>query len=170
MKHLILSALLIFAQTRQPGEIKATYDKFQDTSTVTLYYMPVPTEKFERLVMGAYFTHAGLSLKEAPPNVTLLFRSNSDGWKYLRRHQRGLILMVDDERIPLGSIERVEDEILSNGVIEYLGVVVSRSTFEKIANAKKVEAQLGRTEFHLTDGNLKYLREFLGKMNPSITR
>jgi hypothetical protein len=172
MKRLMLLPLVLLftvsalSQTRQPGDITSTYDKFKDLTTVSLFFMPVPTEHYERLVLGVYFIYPGTTLKQNVSQVTLLLRSNSEQWKFLHEDERELIILADDERIPLGSIERIQGEITSGGVAEFLGINLAASTFEKIVKAKKVEAQLGTVEFHLTSGNLKFLQDFAAKMNP----
>lgn len=160
------------ASQRAPT-VKAEYDRFRDRTTVT----------FDRLTFGGdvpigygvYAPELGLlssysfTGKEpaSPDSVELRFvamnvrlSDRSIHWRHAA--DRGLILLVGDSlRLQLGEARYDTAAIRDNG-IENMRVTVPLATFLQIANASRLEGQLGRTEFALTEEQRRALRDFAG--------
>lgn len=125
-----------------------SYDKFKDKTTIQFGWFNVSGSKENQsnaffLSFGAAFAYAGQAPAQ-PENYTLWFSSSTSKWAFLDR--RHLIFLVDGERIDIGDGNRSGK--VSSGryvsVTEAMSYVISATVFQKIANGKSVEFQLGK--------------------------
>lgn len=150
----LLFSAVLFASA--PG-VYTKYDQFKDETSVMVggkLGMPI---KGTTLSMQAFYEVKGKQAHQ-PDAVVLNFISQSNDWKYLNSHD--LILLVDGERMPIGTLER--DGTVGEGyVLEFLAAPLSPEKFSKIANAKKVQGELFTTEFELSPAHLEILRKLV---------
>ena len=175
---------LAFAQSSESkrkfkhrGKIETKYDKFKDQTTVRLnpYYVQGTAPKLDPtagIEITASFVYAGQKLN-APPDIVSfgIVSASADAFKY--EQDRGLIALVDGERIDLGQMEREDASykkypyVISNRYyVETLSAPIKYELFLKIANAKIVEMQIGKKEFKLKDEHLEALRDLASRMIP----
>jgi hypothetical protein len=101
-----------------------------------------PTQ-FE-LVVGFGFTGTVLLPGAKEPQFSLVFLSQSGEWHFLKNH--ALNALVDGERLALGDGQRDGNADVGGGVSEHLAFNLTQEQFEKIANGRSVEIQLGGFE------------------------
>lgn len=144
--------------------IEDKYDRFKDSTTVsvTMQLMGVKTNGLAMLLSDSY---AGQGANRKPPtgNVLLSFVSAGDESHYKLFHS--LIFLADDERIRMGDGVFI-DLPLSYRVVESVTFGLPRDTLRKLASAKKIEFQLGPTEFTFSDSQLEAIRDFESRLNP----
>jgi hypothetical protein len=159
MKNLLSITFLILiflvlssAQTNNKVEIE--YDRFKDWTTVSIR-LPILSDlslKFSDIFDGKKRT-------STPKNVSLYFISSDIEEDYFA--SSSCIFLVDDQRIDLGY-----GKYLASRDVELLSFSISLENLKKIANAKKVEYQIGRTTLTLTDSQLEAIKEFYKQLVP----
>lgn len=146
------------------------YDKFKDTTFVRVKPMSIGSYTFQAIAGGleisAMFSSKGQKITK-PETISLNIISISNGFKHFDERARKLIVLADGEQFDLGAMQ-IEDmgrgpsfSRYSGGLVEVMSVSVPQESFAKIANAKKVEMQLGSKEFSLKNKHLDALRELL---------
>jgi hypothetical protein len=158
---------------RKDRKLKHTvieYDKFKDTTFVKVKPMSIGSPTFQAIAGGleiwAMFGSKGQKITK-PETITLKITSVSNAFKHIDERTRKLIVLADGEKFDLGTMQ-IENmgrgasfSRYSGDLVEEMGVFVSQESLAKIANAKKVEMQLGSKEFNLKDKHLDALRELL---------
>jgi hypothetical protein len=139
------------------------YDRFKDLTAVQLRPMLVFGGGMTPIIYGiarfyltAGFTYQGKQ-KIKPDTISVAFETLEAGREFGSASQRRLILLVDNERLDLGTTNHDE---LEGG--ERLFLNLPYDVFLKVATAKTVEAQLGRLEFRLNAKHLAGLRALIG--------
>lgn len=165
---LVILAFALVANGQTNKRISQKYDKFKDTTRVTLKLYNVGGSSDSafyggRLSMAASFVFRGQQLQAAPEDVVMSFTSTSQEWQYL--YSRDLYAIVDGERMSLGTAERFS-EVGRGTVQEELVLLIPLDTFARIANATTVEMKLGRKEFALKEEHLKRFRDLFALMRP----
>jgi hypothetical protein len=180
----LLAATSILAQSSAPkrkfkhrGKIETKYDRFRNQTTVRLepYYVQGTAPKLDPLAgieISAGFVYEGQTLTKHPDEVLFgIVSTSADGFRY--DQDRGLIALVDGERVDLGQMDRVDASYKKKGIVipdryyvEVLAISMKYDVFLKIANAKVVEMQAGRREFKLRDEHLEALRDLASRMVP----
>jgi len=151
-----------------PINILPSYDRFNDVRTFALEPMHIPAS-FNNINDGfiSFKTYAAFQVKgmqrTVPTTVAWGFVSDTNGWAFAQENNRNLTLLIDDERLGLG-IPAHQGRIFPRSVEETVMVLMSYETFLRIANAKRVEVQLGRYEFVLLS---RHLEGFRCLINPS---
>lgn len=97
----------------------------------------------------------------APETVIFGFTSRTISWRFLKFHD--LKLLIDGSLMDLGNAKHAGD-VLSGGVRESMDLHIDVSVLSKIANAKKIEVQLGTAEFALADEHLEAMRDFASRL------
>jgi len=158
------------------GKIQARYDGFNNETVVELRKMRIicgtgnglPTET---CVNVSARLHAPGKQLDYVRSATLQLIFETKDWD--RRHppdQRELAVVADGERIKLGRMALVNQDIATDQLIdvmkEVLEVSVSYKLFEKIARADYVELKLGKSEFSLQPKNLAALRDLNNRVRP----
>ncbi|MGH9841856.1 MAG: hypothetical protein ACREEM_24130 [Blastocatellia bacterium] len=146
------------------------YDKFKDTTFVKMKPMSIGSFTFQAIAGGleisAMFSSKGQKITK-PEIISLKIISISNAFKHIDERARKLIVLTDGEQFDLGTMQMENMgrgpsfSRYSGDLVEEMSVSVSREGFAKIANAKKVEMQLGSKEFSLKDKHFDALREFL---------
>jgi hypothetical protein len=184
MKNILIITLLIFllsvssiAQSPKPGEPETKYDKFKDKTTVTVVIQLSKTliiggVLIEDLSLTLATSFNGRKPPSEPKDITSFFLSVNTRKRYSFSHS--WIILADEERVKLGDGE-YEGTASGAKVAELIFYSMSRENLKKVANAKKIEMQLGDTAFTLTESQVKNLKDFykeitlqpeLNKANP----
>ncbi len=154
-----ITALLCTAQEQKP-EIKVEYNRFEDLTIVRLRPMVITKSASHELSMAASFANSGRTV-QVNDDVSIHFISLAPSWQY--ETDRSLILLIDDERLPLRTV-LYEKRVLANQAFETMAVELSHKTLTQIANAKEVVGRLGDREFELSKPVLEGLRELARRM------
>lgn len=150
-----------------PINVGREYDRFKDLTSVRLQPMKIPAP-FVNYNVGIYdlWIEAGYAYQgqvtRQPDTVILIFGTQSRGWSFAV--SRDLTLLVDGERLSLGTTGHQGEPgsyLGSSWVREAMFVQLPYGVFNKIANAKAVEVQLGSFEFALTERHLEGLRRLM---------
>jgi len=152
MLMLLLIKLSLGAQT--PQDIKTTYDKFKDVTTVS------GTRLFEHFKTSTVSVGIGVVLQVSgnkivePNKLDLIFMEFDD---FTKNSDGEWWAIADGERIRLGKILATSKPVLSTGSLtikQHYGVTtVSSEVFRKLAKANKVEMKIGT--FEITEGRGK---------------
>lgn len=185
-----LSPLHAVAMSKPIGagssQVKTAYDKTKNETTESIRLMTVVERpgtleaRFpegtrylpsETLRMTAYFSYSGKTFVK-PESVMLGFLSLVQGDSKYRETDE-VTAQVDGESLNLGKLRVVDRGIDTNMQLnnvsfwrETLELSVKTPEFVRIANAKKVTVQLGKTSFDLTAEHLKALRALANKVGP----
>ena len=166
------------------SQLKIAYDKTKNETTESVRLMTVVERpgtleaRFpegirnlpsETLHMTAYFSYSGKTFVK-PEAVMLGFLSLVQGdAKY--RDTDEVTVQVDGQSLNLGKLRVVDRGIDTNMQLnnvsywrETLELSVKTPEFLRIANARKVTVQLGKTQFALSAEHLKSLRELASRV------
>ncbi len=158
--------------------ITQVYDKFKNTTTVSLDLMPVyvpslytKLNKEPHLYVYAEYDFKGVN---KPTSIIIGFVSKKlQGYWF--RDNRDLNFIADDNRINLGNMSHDGNATPTNilGNIFYitneaLSTSISIDDFLQIANAKNVEFRLGNVEGSLSEKHLSAFRDLIADANLSI--
>ncbi len=155
-------------ESTRPIKTTSFYDRFKDLTTVSMKNMLViGNNNYTPVIYGIAdfwltggFQYQGQTWTK-PTQVALAFEALEAYWEFRNPGNRNLILIVDGTRMDLGMMASQESVVPYVGNKESLAVVLPYETFLRIANAKSVEAQLGRLEFRLEERHLAGLRNLI---------
>jgi hypothetical protein len=146
------------------ASITTEFDKFSQTTSVTLKDMPIYDVKTDYSYLDGSEGKRGLRaffIKDRKPASFLLtFTSESNDWRYLRFHD--LQILADGERVDLPPTTHTGD-VLTGYVSEWISVSLSYPTFMRLVNAEKLEMRLGITELKVTSNHQEALRDLANK-------
>jgi hypothetical protein len=162
----------VSAQTNENSKVLnnvvTKYDKFKDKTSVSLALQisgsPIP---FEGLSLFVVTSFDGDKPKATPELIGFGLTAIGKSKQYSTSHS--LICIADGERIRLGD-GIYSGQMKESMSIELMFYMPESSFIQKIANAKKVEAQLGSTEFTLNENQLKLIKEFYSKVTPQTVQ
>lgn len=181
-------ALLSQASTRQTGasaipqtldhggKIQARYDGFNHETVIELRKMRIVCGsdnglQTETCVNVAATLHAPGKQLDFVRYATLQLIFETKDWD--RRHspdQRDLAVVANGERIKLGRMALVKQDVATDQLIdvmkEILEVSLPYKVFDKIARADYVELKVGKSEFALQPKNIAALRELNNRVRP----
>ncbi len=152
----------------KPINRTSSYDRFKDLTTYSMdkmlvlgnnNYTPVIFGIANFWLTGGFYVQ-GQTWKK-PEQIIFQFEVLEAYWEFRDSNNRTLIFLIDGERLNLGMMGQGEFNVQYVGNLEKLFVPVSYEVFVKIANAKTVEAQLGRLEFSLNPRHLQGLRNLI---------
>jgi hypothetical protein len=143
--------------------IKQEYDRFKDVTSVSMT-LQLRGDKRDRLALILVHTFSG----EKPPKKTderlrLLFMAAGSTKKYAKWNM--LIILANGERFNAGEASYYDDTAPGKDV-ELIAFVYPFDIFRRIVSAKKVEAQLGETEYTFTEQKLEALRDYFSRLVP----
>jgi hypothetical protein len=142
----------------------AHFDR-EDRTVVALAHQKVGGDNSCAIWVSAGYMYVGKP--DLPERVYISFvRDSSDEPKFLKSPlERTLILILDGETLNLGPIPSVKEVTTGYSLVtQGLLLPIPRDAFKRIANAKKVDVQLGPLRFNLTDQNLQDLRDLQAQM------
>lgn len=139
-------------------EVFDKYDRFRDATVISTSKMLVRGSK-RSIRTNVEYNFAGKSQKE-PESVSLSFYASA-ARPLFREDNLELNFLVDDTRVPLGELRMLEEEKTKTATKQTVVISVPYKTFARIANAKKVEFQIGTLEYKLTDIHLEAFRKLL---------
>lgn len=135
-------------------EKETKYDKFKDETTTSLKF-----QLTRNLSLTFDDTFEGKKRTSKLTEIRVSFISSDTNEGYLIA--RSCIFLADDNRIRLN-----DGNYLSAYGGEALGFSISLENFRKIANAKKLEMQLGSREFGFSKTRLDAIKEFYKQLVP----
>lgn len=150
------------AQQTAEGPVTVIYDRFKNRTT-EMVTVAVPRDNDEgppRMFIEFGYTYAGKKLMSRPRTVFVIIRSFSRNLMYDR--ENSFITLVDGKRLLLGRMRRYEIGSYSEG----LAADINYKDFQKLAEAKKVEMQIGVEEFELNEAAMQSLRALSLKAVP----
>lgn len=140
------------------------YDKVRNRTIIQLkdeYALEIKPGKLASLKLNIYYHCSGQDSGCRPYTVLLSFVAEAGGWVF-EKSGRELILLLDNQRLPLGQLDwdGSTSESSSNGTTtEQMTVYVPTSTFERMLQAKVVEGQIGSTTFKVDPRDWAATRE-----------
>lgn len=152
-----------YAQTTADKNIEIKYDKFKDRTTVSLKLTITEKLPIEELLFALTNSFEGKKQTSMPSDISGFFLSVTKEKQYSISHS--WIVLADDERIKLGD-GMYQGEANDSRAAEVIIYSISSENLKKIANAKKVEMQLGSKEFTLTELQLASFKEFYKQIVP----
>lgn len=164
MKKLItitfLTLLLLtqtFAQSSTTKGVETEYDRSKNKTTITVL-LALTSSTGDNLIFGSIDSFSGKTrTSPTPDKVLVTFVSVSKQKQFSSSRSWGVF--ADDERIKLGEGEYISERG-SSGEAELLLFALSVDNLRKIAKAEKVQMQVGKKEFTLTEAQLESLREY----------
>ena len=192
----VITCLLVISQlhtlamskllTTQSSQVRIVYDQPKNETTESIRIMTVIQKlgalegRFpegirnlpsETLQMTAYFSYSGRPFVK-PESVMLGFLSVVQGdVKYGDTDE--VTVQVDGQSLNLGKLRVVDRRIDTNMQLndvsywrETLELPIKTPEFLRIANARKVTVQLGKTHFDLAAEHMKLLRALAQRVGP----
>ena len=160
-------ASLLPARLDEPyeGNIEVKFDRFEKATAGVLDDLTI-RDRFgrEAFEVALLFTVPG-EHTAFPETVSMILRSSSKDWRYLRCHS--LALLADGNRVQTSEAKH-NGSVLSYGVSEAVVVLMPTAEFFKMAGAAKVEGKLCNVEFSLNIKQVFALREFANRMKPGV--
>ncbi len=95
------------------------------------------------------------------PETVVLYFHASAARPMFREDNLELNFLVDDERIPAGTMRLYDEDKTKSTVRQTVTLNLTYGTFVRIAEGKKVEMQIGTTQVALTDVHLDSFRQLL---------
>ena len=161
------------------GRIETKYDGFNHETVVTLQKMRVTCAGAKGMQSALKDTCVSLLASLHCPGQQLDYVRHArlqlifEAKDWSQRHpldERDLIVVADGERLPLGTMRLVKQDMDTNQLIdvmkEVLEVALPYPTFQKIARAQVVEVKVGKTTFELAEKNLAALRDLNNRVKP----
>jgi hypothetical protein len=131
-------------ESEDPVTVK--YDRFDDETTVYLHLTKLSSGS-PTFSIGSNDSFKGHTPSDYPQRVSFYF----DNLDYSSGSN---VLLVDDERIELGTLDKDQ----------WLHVPIP--TVAAMASGREVEARIGHTEFTLSDEHKKAIRDYLARLTP----
>jgi len=155
----------ILIDEEEPDEeftVSDRYDRFQDATIVATSKMMLKGGKRSVRVFAEYSTPG-----KAPktPEKVILYLYSSGAMPLFREDALGLTFLVDDERVLLDNMKIADEEKTSSTVKQTVRIELPANVFTRIADGKKVEFQIGKLEYRLTDAHLTAFKELLAYRN-----
>lgn len=127
------------------------YDKARNRTIIQLkdeYALEIKPGRLASLKLNIYYHCSGQDSGCRPYTVLLSFIADGSGFVF-EKSDRELILLVDNQRLPLGQLDWDGSSESSPNVttIEQMTVYVPTSTFERMLRANMIEGQIGSTTF-----------------------
>ena len=159
---ILLCALTVSAQSNTKPEIKVEYDKFRDGTFISFEPVNVSEDKTISLKLGMLTGFKGHSPKK-PNDLLLTFVSPSFVESNEHKNNRGLIILADGKRYPMGEASYDVKYNLPL-YLEVMTVKVPYDTLLELSQAKKIEMQFGSTEFELQESLREALRDLASRI------
>jgi hypothetical protein len=137
-----------------------------DRTVVALAHQKVGGDNSCGIWVSAGYAYIGKPLG-TPDRVYISFvRDSTDEPRVLKSEtERTLVMTLDGEAFKLGPMPVVKEVVTGYSLMtQGLMLGVPYEVFSKIANAKRVEVQLGPLRFNLTDRNVQDLRDLQARM------
>lgn len=151
MKFLLL--LTLFALPSLAQEVKTSYDKFKDVTTVTYK---------DRIQFNHFYVLATFKGQERTDGTYWIIFTSPYTVRDHYDRRASLVFLADGERVTF-NVPRYDLERNTQGLEERLYYTTNKDDLAKIANAKEVEFQLGRIVAKLSDKQKKGILEVLEK-------
>jgi len=147
----------------RPGKVATYYNAEKNSTTVVLGFSDVGGESPCGLYISANASHPGKTAA-SPSSVNFVILRITPEEKIKSAPLRDLTFTADGQVMNLGVMETGSQQSNMDLRFETLQISLPYESFLKIANAKKVEGKLGPGNFMLTENNLNFIREFVGRM------
>ena len=149
-------------QEETDADVDATvgskYDRFRDITIVQTPKLLVKgTKKSLRAHVELYYEGKTL----AKLNRISLILDASSARPLFREDDLALNMLVDENRLPLGSMKITSEDRTKSLIKQTLSIDLSRETLERIATGKDVEFQIGNLEYKIPDTQLQLFKKAL---------
>jgi hypothetical protein len=161
------------------GKIETKYNGFDHEMVVTLQKMRVTCGAAKGMQSALKDTCVSLLASLHCPGKQLdyvrqvrlqLIFETKDWTKRHALDERDLIVVADGERLTLGTMKLVNQDVNTSQLVdvmkEVLEVSLPYQTFQKIARAQVVEMKVGKTMFELGENNIAALRDLNNRVKP----
>jgi hypothetical protein len=146
------------------GKVTKEYDRFKDSTTVTLDAL-LAGDYPQGLSVRAIEIFPGTSPTKESSKYIFAFLSTGEDLEYELLHD--LIFLADGERLKVDNSSYMKQFVRGN-YLELILIAIPSQTLRKVASATKAEAQIGKTEF-VVSGQLKEnLKRFLAEVEPAV--
>ena len=143
------------------------YDKFRDQTTLRTKPFKVAGPWARGLSMQVSFTYAGQTTRGEPDSAWLMLSSSGKRWRFLRRSERELVLLLDGStRLTPESVD-YDNSVYGSDVLEMLGYALTTAEVRGLATARTVEGQVGGMTFALSEGELERIRALAARLAPA---
>lgn len=164
------------SNTPKDSRITLSYQQAEDATIIGTERMLISGTSPDKLDLLVSSFFRGKTPTEKPVAVSFLISSGAK--KELFAASTELILTLDGERLPLGSMRRGHrscEKSLPSGAgcvywVEKMDLFIPYRIFTQIINAKKVEGQVGAKMFSLKESQLKFLQDFNRQLLPQGVR
>lgn len=174
LKLLLIIALFSFTASAQEKDtsIKTSYDDETGKTTIALSLIKLPRNK-RSFAVGALLQFAGTNPEKRPCCVTVVFASiGKKQFEYENNHR--ISIWADKEKLDFNDAFWKESNHATAFVLAgvafpeevYLGM--DSEKFLKIANSKKIKAQIGLFKFEFTEAQRRGFLELAAKLEGSV--
>lgn len=148
---------------KQVGKAEAFYDRNENFATARVYISKVYEKQNVSYDMGALFRVPGKIIVK--PDVVYIHFNSTFWLKDKKLKELKLSIKVDEEKwLDLGNARLLQATAYSWGESV---TKVDFQAFTRLANAKKVQIQLGEARFDLSPGHLEALRDLIRIIEPN---
>lgn len=140
------------------ADVNDKYDRFKDLTMVSTSRMLVRGTKHSIRIYAEYSFKEKAQKK--PERISLYFYASATR-PLFRDADLELNFLVDDKRVPLGELRLVDEERTKTATKQTVVVSLPYEIFVQIANGKRVEFQIGKLDYKLTDIHLETFRKLL---------
>ena len=146
-------------------EIKIDYDRFADSTGVTLS-SSYTRSKAGTTLIGFVATVPGQNIKGKTPEVNIVIAQMSDDWMFSTGPRTLRVILSDKDRDTFGEMTRADSRVMRNGgVMEQLVLAIPFKSVVRLSQSSKVEMQVGLLEFQLTGTQIDALKDFITRFN-----
>lgn len=140
------------------AEISSVYDRFKDVTFIRTSNMLVRGDN-RPIRANTEYSFAGK--KQVKPEKVMLYFYASAESSLFNEDELELNFLIDEKRLPAGTMKLVEEEKTTSSIKQAIVIALPFEVFAQIANAKKVEFQVGRLEYKLSNTHLEAFRKLL---------
>lgn len=145
----------------EPADITDKYDRFKDVTVVGTSRMALRGDKRSIRIRAEYSFSGKTPVR--PEKVALYFYATS-ARPLFREDDLQLNFLVDGERLPAGTMRISDEEKTKSTIRQVILIDLPFKTFNRIANAKIVELQVGTLEYKFTDIHLDAFKKLLSEV------
>lgn len=136
--------------------IDSRYDRFKDVTRSQTIRMLIRSKQ-RAIRMQADFTSPGKGGK-VPEKVRLTFVVRTAKPIFRSEDDREITFLIDGDRLALGPAPILSEDEGKATIQQIIGHQIAWATFEKMIKAKKLELQIGESEYQITDKHIEAFR------------
>lgn len=140
-------------------------DEFQGVTKIKTQKLVVYENKEtkEALIFTFFLFCASIEKPKCEGDVAVAIAAFLAGDSF--KFSSAVIALADGQRLDLGSIEKLDEELVDGQKLRAYALIIKRDAFTKLASAKVLKMQIGGViSFTFTPDQIKPLKALLGKM------